>query len=94
MNTIYTVYKGRIEAHDLVRETKTGYTVLANWSNKVTTEHLRKSEKKPTHSFNFYNKYTTYDLGEAVKLCEDFQDNLKCYIRDSESDVMNKDKFI
>lgn len=90
---LLTVYRGRISKHKIVKETKTGWTVVANWSEKGTTEHIKRSQYKPIYGFHFNATYTTMSLEEAVSLCETFQESLKCYIRDSESDVMNKHKF-
>lgn len=93
MNIIYTVYRGRIEKHEVVRETSTGWTVIANWRN-TTTEHIKRSLFSKKYDFYFDAKYTTSDLKEAVKICEYFQESLKHKIRDSESDVMNLHRFL
>ena len=93
MSSIYTVYRGRIKKHEVLRETKTGWTVVANWKEIVTT-HIKRSPFKEEYSFCFDAKYTTENLTEAVGICETFQEALKCKIRDSESDVMNLHKFL
>lgn len=90
---IYTVYRGRIEKHTIVRETGTGWTVLANWGPSGQTEHLKAFPYKPLYGFNFDNRYTETILERAAEICERFQESLKCIIRDSESDVMNLHKF-
>lgn len=86
---VYTIYNGQVERHDIVRETKTGWTVGDNWNNRVTTVFI-KCKKAPVHcdgsigSVSLNTKYTSTSIDETVKIARRFQSLFEVLIHDSE----------
>lgn len=81
---VYTVWNGKIETHNVIRKTNTGYTVEANWSDKKLTQHIKGLSASYDDGGNINvdwlrlgEVYITESLDQSIEIAGAIQDKLR-----------------
>ena len=85
---VYVISLLGVEAFRVVRKTKTGWTVLANWSNEGATQHIKENKYRSSRLPHLQNTYTATSADEAVYLAARYREVMELNIRDFDSSVM------
>jgi len=85
---VYTISGLGVESHEVIRETATGWTVFANWSNCGATKHIKECRCVSISRLNPDNTYTATNKESALYIAKEIRSVLELRLRDLESSIM------